>query len=503
MNIKRIGAAVLALLVSLSAFFQLAPTALADADYDSYRAQAESIRNEDLRNTEQLHRLDKNFKKIAGAGMCNLCAMETLLNRKAAYDFADYSSPFDDYRMFDAQGISDLGNGRHEYAKNRYGYYLSGGVGSAQSSSVSYRYSDAVSYRPVLLGNTEVTKLINGFGSGLNAQYQAIASLLRQHPEGIWLRAQYGAQGPHAIVITDYTMENGQIQLYGIDSVNVRSGVGRSKIEELWFYGNNYKKGMIGDTSFGKYRINIAYLEQKGSSGSVVSQKKPTLYLSGETLPSSVSEGSSFGIRGTITTDSGVITNVYGAITDSSGNTVQSGEYHPNSGSHNLRYSINNDLIFNRLSPGTYTYLVRASARSGSEETTQTLVSQAFSVVGNTPAPTEGQPVEAIPTLSISGQNAPSSQRRGANFGIRGVVSTDCGQIVRLYGAIYDANGSVVQSASYNPDSSSVNLRYTINNDLIFNTLSGGSYIYYVEATARNGTRETTQTLINSSFTVG
>ena len=499
---KRISAVLLTLVFSLSIMFQLVPTAFADTDYDSYRAQVESIDNGQLRNTEQLHRLNQYYKKITG--MCNLCAMETLLNRRVAYDFGDYSSPFDDYKMFAAVGVSDLGSGKYEYANNKYGYYLSGGVGNAQSSSTSYRYSDSVTYRPVLLGNTDVTNLINNTGySGLDAQYQAIASLLRQHPEGIWLRAQYGKDGPHAIVITDYTIENGQVQLYGIDSVNVRSGVGRSKIENLWFYGNNYKNGMISDTSSGRYRINIAYLEQAGGStatyppAGTVQQMKPTLSISGENYPSSLNEGDNFGIRGTITTDYGTITYVYGAITDASGYTVQSSEYRPNTSSHNLRYSINNDLIFNRLSAGTYTYTVQATAKNGSEETSQTLISQSFSVGGGAPVA-----VEATPTLSISGQNAPSSQRRGSNFGIRGVVSTDCGQIVWLYGAIYDANGNVVQSSYYNPDSASVNLRYTINNDLIFNRLASGSYTYCVQATARNGSQETTQTLIYSDFTV-
>lgn len=112
-------------------------------------------------------------------------------------------------------------------------------------------------------------------------------------------------------------------------------------------------------------------------------------------------------------------------------------------------------------------------------------------------------PSTQTPTLSISGQNAPSVQRAGSNFGIRGIVSMDCGKITGLYGAIYDSSGNCVQDSYYVPNSASVDLRYTINNDLIFDRLSAGSYIYYVEATACNGSQETRQTLINSSFTVG
>ena len=111
-------------------------------------------------------------------------------------------------------------------------------------------------------------------------------------------------------------------------------------------------------------------------------------------------------------------------------------------------------------------------------------------------------PSYQVPTLSISEQNAPYSRRLGANFGIRGIVTTSCGQITELYGAIYDNNGNVVQCAYYYPNDVSVNLRYTINNDLIFDRLSAGSYTYYVEATAQNGSQQTTLTLICSDFTV-
>lgn len=112
-------------------------------------------------------------------------------------------------------------------------------------------------------------------------------------------------------------------------------------------------------------------------------------------------------------------------------------------------------------------------------------------------------PSPQAPTLSISGQNAPSTQRVGANFGIRGIVTTDCGQITELYGAIFDGDGNCVQDSVYYPNDSFVNLRYTINNDLIFDRLSAGSYIYYVTATAQNGSQQTSQTLIYSRFTVG
>lgn len=262
-----------------------------------------------------------------------------------------------------------------------------------------------------------------------------------------------------------------------------------------------------------------------GSSGSTPTStqppvkketKKPTVTISGQTVPSTQKQGSNFGIRGTVSTDCGKLTWVYGYITDRNGNVLQSGEYFPNSSSDNLRYSINNDLIFDRLSAGSYIYWVKATARNGDQETTETLIYTEFQVVSDAPAatqPPETTPAPTTPTtpaapaapaapnISISEQTIPGSQRVGRNFGIRGIVTTDCGQITRVYGAILDSNGNTLQSGTYYPDSSSVNLRYNINNDLIFDNLSAGNYTYYVEVTANNGGTEKTQVLINAGFT--
>lgn len=403
-------------------------------------------------------------------------------------------------------------------AKGKFGYYLSNGVGDAQRDYIKYKYTDSTTYRPVLLGNSTVTDKIKATGlDGLDAQYAVITALLRDHPEGIWLRAEYGT---HAIVITDYTEENGRIQLYAIDPVNGRdNGYGREPIERLYFYENNYKSGMIGDSYNGKYRINIAYLEQVGGSSTAPSQapaqstegRPPTLTISGQNYPENMKQGSNFGVRGTVRTDYGVITTVYGEITDSNGNVVQYGRHQPNKSSDNLRYSINNDLIFDRLSAGSYIYRIQATAKNGSKETTQTLIECAFQVQGNSqassapapePTPTQGASDTQQPSVWISGENTPDNLQQGSNFGIRGTVYTDCGVLTVVYGEITDSNGNVIQCGRHQPNQASDNLRYSINNDLIFDRLSAGSYVYRVQATAKNGSKETSKTLIECAFQV-
>lgn len=223
----------------------------------------------------------------------------------------------------------------------------------------------------------------------------------------------------------------------------------------------------------------------------------PSVWLSNETLPGSLQQGSNFGIRGTVSTDCGSITYLRGSLVDAAGREVQSGQYYPNASSVDLRYTINNDLIFGNLPAGEYTYIVDATAQNGSEQTTRNLIRHVFQVV----APSETEPART-PVLSISGQNLPQDQKLGANFGIRGTISTDCGTITELYGAILDANGNTVCSGWYTPNSTTVDLRTTINNDLVFGTLSAGSYTYYVQARAENNGQQTVQTMIEHGFTV-
>ena len=106
------------------------------------------------------------------------------------------------------------------------------------------------------------------------------------------------------------------------------------------------------------------------------------------------------------------------------------------------------------------------------------------------------------PVLTIAGKTIPGTLLTGDNFGIRGTISTNCGRITSVYGAILNSNGSEVQGKTYTPNSSSYDLRKSINNDLIFDKLTAGTYTYKVTATAVNGNQTTNTTLINVTFKV-
>lgn len=228
-----------------------------------------------------------------------------------------------------------------------------------------------------------------------------------------------------------------------------------------------------------------------------VSQKqtdqKPTITISGEVSPSgTLTLGHNFGLRGIISTDCGVITSVNGYILDSTNTSVngQKGYYTPNAASVDIRYTLNNDLIFDNLSVGSYTYQVVITAQNGTESSKMT-ISRPFTVEA------EAGVFYKTPTVSVSGEVSPSGTlKQGSNFGLRGVISTDCGKITICRGYILkvmdDGDSRIEQRCEYTPNAASIDIRTTINNNLIFDNLPAGSYKYYVLVVAENGSESTT-----------
>lgn len=228
-----------------------------------------------------------------------------------------------------------------------------------------------------------------------------------------------------------------------------------------------------------------------------VSQKqtdqKPTITISGEVSPSgTLTLGHNFGLRGIISTDCGVITSVNGYILNSTNTSVngQKGYYTPNAASVDIRYTLNNDLIFDNLSVGSYTYQVVITAQNGTESSKMT-ISRPFTVEA------EAGVFYKTPTVSVSGEVSPSGTlKQGSNFGLRGVISTDCGKITICRGYILkvmdDGDSRIEQRCEYTPNAASIDIRTTINNNLIFDNLPAGSYKYYVLVVAENGSESTT-----------
>ena len=111
-----------------------------------------------------------------------------------------------------------------------------------------------------------------------------------------------------------------------------------------------------------------------------------------------------------------------------------------------------------------------------------------YTYVGNSKS-TQPAPQVVNPTINVSGVNPlPNTVvKYGNSFGLRGEFSSN-GTITGIYGEI-SKNGERVQWQTIYPNSSSVNIRYTaINDNLKFNKLAKGTYIYYLEVQAeKNG----------------
>ena len=119
----------------------------------------------------------------------------------------------------------------------------------------------------------------------------------------------------------------------------------------------------------------------RGTSGSGSGESiTPTLSISNWRDVTDLKPGSNFGLRGTISTDYGVITSVTGEILNSGGSVVLTHTDRPNTSTYNIRTGINNHLAFEKLSNGRYTIKVRATANNNGKTNTRELVNQSFNV---------------------------------------------------------------------------------------------------------------------------
>ena len=228
---------------------------------------------------------------------------------------------------------------------------------------------------------------------------------------------------------------------------------------------------MVEATDASGNKVNISkdfsvYTEEKDSS----------LKIDLTSYPSTIKQGEGYGLRGTVKSNYS-ITEVRGYVINLSGNIVLSSADYPNSTSMDIRYAhLNNDLIFNNLSVGSYTMKVVATDTSGKEVQT----SKDFKVV----AIEEKDPNS---NLTIDITSYPSYINQGSAYGLRGSVTSNY-NITKVLGYIINSSGNTVMTSEDCPNSTSMDIRYAhLNNDLIFNNLSAGSYTMKVVAADTTG----------------
>jgi len=106
----------------------------------------------------------------------------------------------------------------------------------------------------------------------------------------------------------------------------------------------------------------------------------PTVTLSAESFPTSISQGSSFDLAGTVSTNAGILTDVSCSIL-SGGTILQSRSAAPNASVFKIGSSVINDqLRFGILAAGSYTIRLTATASNNGSYNTVTLLERSFTV---------------------------------------------------------------------------------------------------------------------------
>ena len=107
-----------------------------------------------------------------------------------------------------------------------------------------------------------------------------------------------------------------------------------------------------------------------------------------------------------------------------------------------------------------------------------------------------------VPVISISEETLPADMLQYNVASLRGIVSTDKGNITDVTAMLTDEAGTIVQSCSYQPVMQNFSLGGTENAQLQFGLLQPGTYFYVLKAEAENNGVTSEKQLIYHRFTV-
>lgn len=108
--------------------------------------------------------------------------------------------------------------------------------------------------------------------------------------------------------------------------------------------------------------------------------REPEITVTDVTLPEDMAQYNIAMLHGWISVQSGVITEVYASVSDEAGNVVQESRYNPYEMQFSLAGTVNADLAFAQLAPGTYDYQVTVTAESGENTNVETVIFTSFTV---------------------------------------------------------------------------------------------------------------------------
>ena len=274
-------------------------------------------------------------------------------------------------------------------------------------------------------------------------------------------------------MLGDIIYTPGHVSLYSgngrvVNALNSKYGVLECPATSAW----------IGDI-IAIIRIKDSYFDTNTNQVKATHKKAAsTLSIDLTDYPQSIKVGSNYGLRGTITSNYN-IKKVTGQI-EKGNSVIQSSTDTPNSTSLNIKSAnLNNNLVFNSLSAGEYKLYIEAVDCSGKKIS----VTKKFTV--NKSKSEQKQSSDS--TLSINLEKYPVSLNVGSSYGLRGSVTSNY-KISVVKGYVKNSSGKTVLSSTDKPNSTYMDIKTAnLNNDLVFNNLSIGSYTMIVEATDTSG----------------
>ena len=304
--------------------------------------------------------------------------------------------------------------------------------------------------------------------------------LIKEHPEGVVVWGQKSSIfGEHGILLTG--VKNGVV--YAADSFYNKGtrSVGIQKWQDTSMYSplRCTRYWYIKSITIAKGAKAPAKGKPLTAASAASANVASTLKITDATKPTSINKGKGFPVAGVVQSNYR-LSNVTVRITNSKGKAVITQSLNPNTWIYDLA-GVDAKIKFGSLAAGKYTYTVTAK----DEKKSTTLVKSEFTVK----APPKS-------TLRISSYNAPTRNRKGYSYSIKGKITSNK-KITSVTVQVLDSKGKVKLGASAKPNATSYDIK-KLDKKIKFGSLAIGSYKYRIVATDATQSK----TLVNKAFTV-
>lgn len=237
--------------------------------------------------------------------------------------------------------------------------------------------------------------------------------------------------------------------------------------------------------SFGK--VSESNLMKSGLNKDVESSGASTLEISGHNYPKSITQGSSFSIKGTVSSNYN-LSKVTVSVLNKKGSSVQSKSVDPSGKSYSIK-KMDSYIKFGKLAAGTYTYQITAKDSKKSA----TLLKKSFTVKKS------GSSSSSTKKLTLSSYNYPKNIKCGYSFSLKGKVKSGH-YLKKVTIGVYSTSGKSILKATKKlsgKKTKTFNIK-KLDSKIKFSRLARGTYYYKVKATDTKGKK----TLLKKKFTV-